>query len=105
MLKLVSKYIEHIRSTGRSLDTLVFRGQKKAKWPLRSGATRRLDADGIQVGGPDFLAEYLDYHGFLLDRARRVMPYSDKNQSSTPLQLLGKLQHFGAATGLLDFYT
>ena len=103
MLKLVSKYIERIRGTGRSLDTLVFRGQKKAKWPLRSGAMRRLGADGIQAGGPEFLAEYLDYHGSLLDRARRVMPYSDKNQSLTPLQLLGTLQHFGAATGLLDF--
>ena len=31
------------------------------------------------------------------------MPYGDKGQSSTPLQLLAKLQHFGAATGLLDF--
>ena len=31
------------------------------------------------------------------------MPYGDKDQSSTPLQLLAKLQHFGAATGLLDF--
>ena len=32
-----------------------------------------------------------------------MMPYGDKDQSSVPLQLLAKLQHFGAATGLLDF--
>ena len=70
---------------------------------MRSGVTRRLNADGVENGGPDFLAEYLDYHRSLLDRARRVMPYGDKDQSSTPLQFLAKLQHFGAATGLLDF--
>ena len=103
MLQMLPKYIQRIQETARNLDTHVFRGQSDARWPLRSGAKRRLNADGIENGGPDFLAEYLDYHRSLLDRARRVMPYGDKDQSSTPLQLLAKLQHFGAATGLLDF--
>ena len=103
MIQLLPKYIQHIQETARSLDTLVFRGQSDASWSLRSGATRRLNAIGVENDGPDFLDEYLDYHSSLLDRARRVMPYGDKGQSSTPLQLLAKLQHFGAATGLLDF--
>ena len=103
MLQILPKYIQRIQETARNLDTHVFRGQGDARWPLHSGATRRLNADCIENGGPDFLAEYLDYHRSLLDRARRVMPYGDKDQSSTPLQLLAKLQHFGAATGLLDF--
>ena len=103
MLQMLPKYIQRIQENARTLDTHVFRGQSDAGCPLRSAATRRLKADGIEDGGPDFLAEYLDYHRYLLDRARRVMPYGDKDQSSTPLQLLAKLQHFGAATGLLDF--
>ena len=103
MLQMLPKYVKRIQETAPNLDTHIFRGQSDARWPLRSGATRRLNADGIEVGGPDFLPEYLDYHRSLLDRARRVMPYGDKDQSSTPLQLLAKLQHFGAATGLLDF--
>ena len=103
MVQLLPKYIQRIQETARSLDTLVFRGQSDASWSLRSGATRRLNANGVEHDGPDFLDEYLDYHRFLLDRARRVTPYGDKGQSSTPLQLLAKLQHFGAATGLLDF--
>ena len=103
MLQMLPKYIQRIQETARSLDTHIFRGQSDARWPLRSGATRRLNADGIEKSGPDFFAEYLDYHGSLLDRARRVMPFGDKDQSSTPLQLLAKLQHFAAATGLLDF--
>ena len=103
MLQMLSKYIQRMQESARSLDTHVFRGQSDTRWLLRSGATRRLNADGIENGGPDFLAEYLDYHRSLLDRAQRVMPYGDKDQSSAPLQLLAKLQHFGAATGLLDF--
>ena len=103
MVQLLPKYIQHIQETARSLDTLVFRGQSDANWSLHPGATRRLNAIGIDNDGPDFLDEYLDYHSSLLDRARRVMPYGDKGQSSTALQLLAKLQHFGAATGLLDF--
>ena len=103
MLQVLSKYIQRIQETARNLDTHIFRGQSDARWPLRSGATRRLNADGIENGGPDILAEYLAYHRSLLVRSRRVMPYGDKDQSSAPLQHLAKLQHFGAATGLLDF--
>ena len=103
MLQMLPKYVKRIQDTARNLDTHIFRGQSDARWPLRPGATRRLNADGIENGAPGFLAEYLDYHRSLLDRARRVMSYGDQDQSSTPLQLLAKLQHFGAATGLLDF--
>ena len=103
MLQALPKYIQRIQEAARDLDTQVFRGQGDAKWPLRSGASRRLSEEGISDDGPLFIDEYLDYHRVLLDRARRVMPYGDKDQSSSPLQLLAKLQHFGAATGLVDF--
>ena len=103
MLQVLPKYIQRIQEITRNLDTHVFRGQSNARWPLRSGATRRLKAQGITDDRPVFVDKYLEYHRALLDRARRVMPYGDKEQSSTALQLLGKLQHFGAATGLLDF--
>ena len=103
VLQILPKYIQRIQETARNLDTHVFRGQSDATWALRSGATRRLSAEGTTDDTPFFIDEYLDYHRVLLDRARRVMPYGDKDQSSTPLQLLAKVQHFGAATGLLDF--
>ena len=62
MLQILPRYIQRVQDTARNLDTLVFRGQSDARWALRSGATRRLNADGVENGGPDFLAEYLDYH-------------------------------------------
>ena len=103
MLQILPLYIQRIQKTTQNLDAHVFRGQCDARWSLHSGATRRLNTNGVESDRPVFLAEYLDYHSSLLDRARRVMPYGDKDQSSSPLQLLAKLQHFGAATGLLDF--
>ena len=92
-----------IRETVPDTGTHVFRGQSNAKWPLRSGASRRLTADDIEEVNPYFLDEYLEYHRDLLDRARRVAPYGQRDRTDRPLQLLARLQHFGAATGLFDF--
>ena len=100
---MLSKYISRMRDNARDLDTHVFRGQGDASWLLHPGAMRRLRPEGIVDGGPHFIGEYVEYHRGLIDRTRRVIPYGDKDQSSRALQLLAKLQHFGAATGLLDF--
>ena len=57
----------------------------------------------MQEGDPGYVEEYLDYHRDLLDRARRIAPYGRSGGAETGLNLLARLQHFGAATGLLDF--
>ena len=97
------KYIQHIQQITQNLDTCILWGQSDSQYLLESGAARRLRGDGFGGDTPLFINEYLEYHRDLLDRARRVMSYGDTAQSSTDLQLLSKLQHFGAATGLLDF--
>ena len=81
MPQVLSKYIRRIRQISRNLDTHVFRGQSDARWALRSGATRRLSEQGITDDSPLFIDEHLEYHRSLLDRARRVIPYGDKEQS------------------------
>ena len=89
MLKFLPKYIQRIQETEPNLDTHIFRGQSDAKWPLRSGALRRMNTEGITLNGNSlFIKESLDYHRGLLDRARRVIPYGDKDQSSTPLRVI-----------------
>ena len=100
---ILAPYMRLIHETVPDTGTHVFRGQSDAGWLLRSGASRRLAADGVGVDPPYFLEEYLEYHRDLLGRARRVAPYGQSNRSDSPLQLLARLQHFGAATGLLDF--
>ena len=74
-----------------------------SRWPPGGQKTRRLAIDGIAEEHPYFLEEYLEYHRDLLDRARRVAAYGQSDRSDSPLQLLARLQHFGAATALLDF--
>ena len=100
---ILARYMRLIHETVPDTGTHVFRGQSDAGWPLRSGASRRLTADGIEEDNADFLYEYLEYHRDLLDRARRVAAYGQGGRTDSPLQLLARLQHFGAATGLLDF--
>ena len=101
---ILARYMHLIHEIVPDTSTHVFRGQSDAQWPLRSGASRRLTADdGIQEDNAFFLDEYLEYHRDLLDRARRVMSYGQRDRTDSPLQLLARLQHFGAATGLLDF--
>ncbi len=100
---ILTRYMRLIHEIVPDTSTHVFRGQSDARWSLRSGASRRLTADGITEDNACFLDEYLEYHRDLLDRARRVAPYGQRDRTDSPLQLLARLQHFGAATGLLDF--
>ena len=101
---ILPKYLSHIREAKRDIgNTFLFRGQSDARWSLMSGASRRLKTMGFSDESPEYLAEYLDYHRHLLDRGRRVIPFGQNEQANASLQLLAKLQHFGAATGLLDF--
>ena len=103
METILGKYMHRIHETVADTGTHVFRGQRDACWPLRSGASRRLGGEGVEEGDAQYVEEYLEYHRDLLDRARRIAPYGQKGSAETGLQLLARLQHFGAATGLLDF--
>ena len=52
----------------------------------------------------DFLERYIKYHQEVLIEPARTNGFNLENgRKLTDLELLAKLQHFGAATGLLDF--
>lgn len=103
MNTLLAKYMRLVHEKVEDTGTQVFRGQSDVDWGLRSGASRRLTDDGINEDHPQYVEEYLEYHRDLLDRARRIAPYGQKGRVETGLELLARLQHFGAATGLTDF--
>ena len=77
-----------------------------ACWRLRSAAARRLTksfGDPV-LASATFPEDYTDYHrDTLIDPARTRGFGVENGQKISDLQLLAKLQHFGAATGLLDF--
>ena len=93
---------------GEVSEKWVFRGQENSNWKLYSAATRRLiryfNDDESVTEASYFSQMHLVYHrAVLLDPARKYGFGNDNGRRISDLQLLAKLQHFGAATGLLDF--
>ena len=83
-----------------------FRGQADSNWKLHSGATRRLISHcGENIThDSNFLQIYASYHSDVLIKPARTNGFDiDDGYQISDLQLLAKLQHFEAATGLLDF--
>ena len=101
-------YLRKISDTTKKLGvgTYAFRGQSNAHWPLHSAATRRLRkhrGEGVQ-SSPEFPSLYLDYHSSTLIAPARTQGLGiESGRELSDLQLLAKLQHLRAATGLLDF--
>ena len=100
----------YMNSTSKVRQTRIrvgYRGQGNSGWHLYSGAVRRL-LDTLAIASPEdhgtFASHYIDYHyNILLSPARQRGFHVDAGVELSDLQLLAKLQHFGAATGLLDF--
>ena len=84
-----------------------FRGQANSEWKLYSAAIRRLinqSGNEIIINKVDFSKIYMGYHRNVLVEPARTNGFGiDDGHEISDLQLLAKLQHFGAATGLLDF--
>ena len=102
----MQKYLDWILGAAREDGIYAYRGQRVADWGLTSAATRRL----IREHGPDIVQDpefpnlYVGYHRTtLIEPARTQGHGSEAGRVLTDLELLAKLQHFGAETGLLDF--
>ena len=106
MSQTIEKYLPRLRETTSRPGVYAYRGQENADWPLHSGATRRLvKAIGPEIPQyPNFLQTYVSYHRETLLEPARTQGFGiEGGRTLSDLQLLAKLQHFGAATGLLDF--
>ena len=75
----------------------IFRGQRNGSWALNSSAERRLEKES----NPPALIDYLTK--VLMEPARSEGYAHQHNRELNDLELLAKLQHFGAATCLIDF--
>ena len=98
---LLSEYYKKLQKEleGRRGEFL-YRGQKYAEWKLQSGAVNRIDEEPIQS------EMLIKYHKALLESVRlRGWDRDFNGRRLKDLELLAKLQHYGAATCLLDFTT
>ncbi len=102
----IDSYLVRIQEMADPSGIYSYRGQRNADWLLQSGATRRLVqeyGDSISTD-PEFPELYISYHRETLLETARARGYDvDSGRKLSDLELLAKLQHLGAPTGLLDF--
>ena len=106
MASTIDKYLAQIAYVATAAGMYAYRGQHDSRWQLYSAATRRLIAEHSSnvVLTPDFSALYINYHRDVLLEPARMRGFGfQSGRRLSDLELLSILQHFGAATGLLDF--
>ena len=102
----LENYLVQIQDATQITGIYAYRGQQDSQWPLHSAATRRLinEHGSDVVRDQDFPELYVDYHRETLVEPARTRGFGfQSGRQSSDVQLLARLQHFGAATGLLDF--
>ncbi len=101
----VAYYLKKIKEKAGN-KTCLFRGQANATWKLESGAARRIrQSIEANIQGEKKLPEtaLIFSQSELLEDARTMGFGVQDGRKLTDLELLTELQHFGAATCLLDF--
>ncbi len=100
---IVAHYMQQIKESAQSKDC-VYRGQADDEWLLRSGAERRMRKALKEYADDEIPSDSIkSYHDDLLDKARERGFGRVDGSNLNDLELLAALQHFGAATCLLDF--
>ena len=110
MTIIKNTYLRQIAKNASTVGQLAFRGQADSTWKLHSSATRRLILDmgekpDKNIGRTSTFAKlFMSYHRTVLIEAARKYGFDrgDKRED-TDLKLRCRLQHLGAATGLIDF--
>ena len=106
MSSAIEKYLGQIRGIMDPAGIYAYRGQQDWEWPLYSAATRRLvrELGDVILADPHFGRMYVTYHKNTLIEPARSRGFGQQDGGRlSDLQLVAKLQHFGAPTGLLDF--
>ncbi len=85
---------------GRSL---LYRGLADSKWEVEASAVRRLKQRSSDHSADVPSKAFHDYIGDLLQRARGRGFGIQNGEAISDFELLAELQHYGAATCLIDF--
>ena len=96
LIEYQRRLAEQVEPWGKQA-VLIFRGQSDESWKLDSSADRRLEKEARPLS----LIEYLTK--VLIEPARSEGYAHQQNKELNDLELLAKLQHYGAATCLIDF--
>ena len=101
---ILGHYLNQLPQRGANSTGYLYRGQAHESWPLHSAAIRRILRSREDIAPEALLSLYSSYHrSMILPEARNRYTSHQSVSDLTDLELLAVLQHFGAATGLLDF--
>ncbi|CAC9454909.1 hypothetical protein [uncultured Gammaproteobacteria bacterium] len=95
-MSVVAKYLNKLPSGGG----FVYRGQSDESWGLASTYYRRFNLNKSGDKQQPTQEQFQDYHENLIKDAKSYHYHKEKLSN---LELLLELQHYGAATGLIDF--
>ncbi len=94
----LAEFIEWVATI--SEGNMLFRGMANAKWEVESSLYRRLILSGLEHVGSDM---FLEMTRVLIKRASKEGYDIENIPKLNDLELLANLQHYGAATCLIDF--
>ena len=107
-MSLVASYLTKLNKlndiTNSNHNKYIFRGQSDGNWQVISTYVRRLKNSPGTKNTKDTKSketQFIEYHSTLIDSYKEYKYHEDK--SLHDLEILQELQHFGAATGLIDF--
>ena len=101
----VDEFLSAINQLNLGDSQPLFRGQAEDDWPVSCSAARRLTENHAnQIENRLMRFPLVGYMDFLTSKAkmRQLLPQG-YNATSNELEILAQLQHYGAATGLIDF--
>lgn len=98
----VKSFLEKINNPTNPRGEYIYRGQADEEWLLRSGAARRLfgSEKTDRITDPYLIMPYICD---LIKNSKNRRYHRRKETELSDLELLAELQHYGAATFLLDF--
>lgn len=105
MIKIncIEDYLKEITRIAKekNIKLFIYRGQPNSSWDVQSSAARRLlkslESDSF------FIESFIKYHVRLLDNAKLKGYHQKEKKELTDLELIAELQHYSAATCLIDF--
>ncbi len=98
----VAKFTEWVDELGGG--NILFRGLANAEWDVESSLYRRLKHNKVKDVASDVYHNiFVEMVNILISRSRRNGHDIENGRELKDLELLAKLQHYGAATCLIDF--
>lgn len=105
VIRSVAEFQEQLQGFESEGTDFLYRGQADVNWKVECSAARRLNRDPTKSIEDQLINLLLV--GYLESRIERAKKRNflppGFNADSSDLELLAQLQHYGAATGLIDF--